>query len=222
MLLQFPRHVRASAGSFRTSAAGRAAQSVIIWAVTPAWPARSVDRIGDHHSAGILSRCHHFDTAGALAPMSDAMPSLDGQSSISERNDVGFVMANHLRQSVLNGKTNVSRACGRSLGQNVLMDRPQSESEYKAAFLGRVRAARKSRFKAQEDLCEVLGLAQPKYGKYEVRSLMPHSLVPRFCLACGVSTDWLFGLKGAAGPAWEPVYAVPKPRKAPRRARKYG
>jgi hypothetical protein len=93
------------------------------------------------------------------------------------------------------------------------MARGPTESGYKADFLGRVRAAREARYKTQSDLCAVLDIKQPKYGKYEVRSLMPHSLVPRFCLACGVTTDWLFGVKGAVGPAWQPVYPEPKLRK---------
>lgn len=93
----------------------------------------------------------------------------------------------------------------------------ETASAYRAGFLGRVRAARELRFGTQEELCEVLGLAQPTYHKYETRSLMPHMLIPRFCLACGVSTDWLIAARGP-GPAWKSREEETKPRqKRPKR-----
>lgn len=95
------------------------------------------------------------------------------------------------------------------------MEQEPTATAYKAGFLGRVKAAREARFKAQEDLCVVLGIKQSLYSKYEVRSLMPHRLIPRFCMACTVTTEWLFTSKGA-GPTWKPVYPSPQPRKKPR------
>lgn len=196
----------------RTSTGVRAAHSVIIWAEIPAWAARSVANIGDHHSAGIESRCHHFETAEAPAPMSDAIASREGQSSITDRKEVGSDMGIVLRQSVLRCKANVSHDCGRPLGQNVPMDEQLTATAYKADFLGRVKAAREARYDTQEAVGEVLGIKQSIYSKYEVRSFMPHRLVPRFCKACGVTTDWLFSGRGA-GPAWKPVFPAPKTRK---------
>ena len=57
-------------------------------ALTLALIAVSVARIGAHHSAGTLSRCHHFDTADDLAPISAAIPSREDQSSIRARNEL--------------------------------------------------------------------------------------------------------------------------------------
>jgi hypothetical protein len=94
------------------------------------------------------------------------------------------------------------------------MTEEATASSYKAGFLGRVKAAREARFGTQTDLCEVLGLKQAIYSKYEVRSLMPHQLIPRFCKACGVTVDWLITAQGP-GPRWEPVY----PHKATRQKR---
>ena len=95
----------------------------------------------------------------------------------------------------------------------------ETASAYKAGFLGRVKAARETRFRTQEDLCEVLGMPQPKYSKYETRSLMPHQLIQRFCMACGVSMEWLIAAKGA-GPAWKPREDEPRARqKQPKRRR---
>lgn len=99
------------------------------------------------------------------------------------------------------------------------MDKGPGASAYKADFIGRIRAARDSRFAAQEDLCEVLDIKQSLYGKYETRSLMPHNLIPRFCKACGVTTEWLFTGK-SAGPAWMPFHPAPakrRPAAKPRR-----
>ena len=57
-------------------------------ALTLSLNAVSVAKIGDHHSAGMLSRCHHFETADALALISVAIASLVSQSSISARNEL--------------------------------------------------------------------------------------------------------------------------------------
>ncbi len=219
-VLEFPkRHARTSAGSCRASGA-LAAQAVIIRAVIPAWTARSVAKIGAHHSAGILSRCHHFDTAEAPAPMSDAMPSREGQSSISVRNVVGAVMPNPLRQSVLNGKANVSADCGRLLGQTVLVDKGIASSQFQADFLGRTVAARKLRYASGREMAAALGWGedqQPTYSKYESRTPLPHYLISQFCRITGVRVEWLVTGEGP-GPAWQPVYPAAKPRRKGRRA----
>lgn len=85
-------------------------------------------------------------------------------------------------------------------------------NEYERAFIARVRAARRQRFKAQEDLCEVLEIEQDAYKWYETERLIPHDLIGRFCLSTGVSIDWLITGKGA-GPAVEPLPERRKRRK---------
>jgi DNA-binding XRE family transcriptional regulator len=208
-VIAFPkrRHARASAGS-------RAASLAKVSAVTPADFAGSDCETANHHSPGMRSLCDHFRMAGTPAPRSDAIASCDGQSRITSRNEAGSCMPNVLGQSVLKSKPNVSHDdCG-PMGQNVPM-KNQAKSAYKAAFLGRVAAARLLRFETQDPAATAIGLAQDTYKQYETRSLMPHHLIPRFCAICGVSTEWLISGKGA-GPAVMPAPEV-KPR-APKRA----
>ncbi len=213
MLLQFPKthHVRASAGSPRTSSGDRAAQSVIIWADTPAWPARSVAKIGDHQSAGMLLRCHHFETAHTPAPSSDAMLSRDGQSSITARNEVNSDMAAILGPIVLKGKDILSCDCEHPLSHNADMER-MSETEERLAFVRRVRTARMARFDTQKPMITILGLDQGTYKQYETRTPLPHRFIPKFCAATGVEIDWLLTGEGEGPRALEPMPVPRKPR----------
>lgn len=192
----------------------RAAKRDIASAVKPATRAGSVLSTENHQSSGMLLRCHHLLTCAGVAPSSAAQASRVAQSSMIERNEGNSFkpdMQIGLRQSVLNSKPNVSGDCGKRLGQKVVpMD--ESASAYRSEFLARVRAARATRFDTQDDIAAVLGLKQSLYSKYEVRSLMPHRLIPRFCKACGITTDWLFTGKGA-GPAWSAVSPVDKPQR---------
>lgn len=207
-VVHFSRHARSSADCSLSGT--RAAKSVRRSAVRLASIAVLDDRSSDHHSLGMLSRCHHLLTCDGVAPVSAAIASRVSQNSMMDRKEVISVIEDTLRQYVLKRKSIVSHDCGELLGQNVFMDEKISASEYKAGFLGRVKAARESRFEAAIDLCIAMDLKQPTYSKYEVRSLMPHSLIPRFCAACGVTADWLFTAKGA-GPLWKPVYSSTKP-----------
>lgn len=128
-------------------------------------------------------------------------------------------MPEGLRQSVLNCKPKVSHDCGEPLGHTVLMTDDKPASVYKAEFIGRVRAAREARFSSQEELCEVLGLKQPTYNKYETRSFMPHQLIPRFCKACSVRLEWIYEAKGP-GPSWKPYQPSKTARKGERKRRR--
>jgi len=184
-ILPFPVHVRASAGS-------RAAKAVNISAETPVVLALSVARTADHHSAGTLSRCHHFETAEAPAPMSAAMASREAQSSMMDRNEVKSAIPNPLRHLVLNGKDNLSADVGIIQRHNVLMSRPQPDSQFKSLFLARTALARENAGLTQEQMAEALGMEQSKYSKYEVRTELPHHLIIPFCSLCSVSPAWLF------------------------------
>lgn len=90
------------------------------------------------------------------------------------------------------------------------MAKPTREIDFKVSFTARVRWARLGRGYTQVQMAELLGSLDPgKYKQYETRSYLPHILVPRFCLLCGVDSDWLFTGKGRAP-------AIPEP---PRRQR---
>ncbi|MDB5579806.1 MAG: hypothetical protein JWR80_4982 [Bradyrhizobium sp.] len=86
------------------------------------------------------------------------------------------------------------------------MPSEQSKTEYKRHFIERVKAARVARGYTQHDIAELLDIDQGNYKQYETRSFLPHDLVPRFCLACGVDCMWLFSAKGK-GPQM-----LPQPR----------
>lgn len=185
IIVRFPDHARAAIGS-------RAAKPVSFSAVKPAIIARSVVRTADHHSAGIPSRCHHLETAEALAPMSVAMASREGQSSMIERNEVSVIPI-PIRQLVLNCKDILSGDLGAAVGHTVPMaiDR-QSISHFKALFVARTALARERTGRSQEQMATDLGISQPTYTKYESRTPLPHYLVPQFCMLCEVTPQWMY------------------------------
>lgn len=93
-----------------------------------------------------------------------------------------------------------------------------TESEEKAAFIGRVRAAREARFNTQGPMLTILDLPQGTYKQYETRTPLPYRYIPKFCAACGVSIEWLLTGEGE-GPKVIPLppkrnrVAIPKPRR---------
>ena len=91
------------------------------------------------------------------------------------------------------------------------MSKTATNAEFKGTFIARVRWARIGRGYNQAEAAELLGIEQGKYQKYETRPYLPHYLILRFCLACGVDPAWLFSGKGR-GPA--------SPAPAPHRARR--
>lgn len=95
------------------------------------------------------------------------------------------------------------------MGQNVFM--PIS-SEFKAKFIARTQKARERAGLTQDEIAEQLGMKQSKYHKYESRSILPHYLIPDFCLQTKVTLEWLYTS------AIE-VKALPAPKKK-RRKRK--
>lgn len=205
MVVKF--HARALAGS-------RAANAVNCLAVRPAVIATPESKTASHHSDGTLSRCHHFETAEALAPMSAAMASREGQSSMIDLNEVSGI-EQPIRQLVLNCKANVSHDLNPAIGHNVSMDEEQTARRFLADFLGRTRAAREMRYRSGREMAEAMGWGsdrQPTYSKYESRSPLPHYLIPQFCRICGVRVEWLMTGEGP-GPAWHPVPEEKKKRR---------
>jgi helix-turn-helix protein len=120
------------------------------------------------------------------------MASREGQSSMMDWNDAKSVIANPLRQLVLKGKDNLSADVGIIQRHNVLMSRPQPDSQFKSLFLARTALAREKAGYTQESMAEALGMEQSKYSKYEVRTELPHHLIIPFCSLCDVSPAWLF------------------------------
>ena len=223
MIVRFPRrHVRDSAGT-------RAASRVNVSEVTPADIAFSVASTADHHSAGILSRCHHLETATAVASGSEArksaaMPSREGQRSMIDWKDGKWVIPTLLGQSVPKSKAIVSADGKRALGHNVRMDDEDeklAESQWREEFRQRLVAARGPR--TQAVMAHLLGLRTNTYGKYEGgrKSMMPVRLLPRFADICGVDlVELIQGPRQEKAPAKPRTVKSKPPAKAPERPSK--
>jgi hypothetical protein len=203
-VIRFPkRHARASIGSW-------AAKAVRSSAVTPFLTAISVAKIADHHSAGSLLRCHHFETTVAGAPVSEAIASLVGHSSTIARNVVSSGMEERIGQPVLKSKAIVSRDCGKRVGQTGLMadeSEKLAESVWREGFRLRLIAARGNR--SQAVMAELLDLKPNTYSKYEAPSrgsMMPVRKLPLFAKICGVDLVELI-----EGPKVEMAASLKKP-----------
>ena len=189
MLIRFPHHAR-------TSETSRAAKAVKTPAVTRSLLAMPVARIVDHHSAGITLRCHHFETVDARAPISEAIASREGHSSITSRKDDNSLMSSNLGQLVLNCKANLSLDGNLSLGQTVRMSESDLETQYKQEFTARIKASRVATGMKQWQVAEALGVPQDHYKHWELTRLMPHHLIGRFCLVTRVDPVWLMTGRG--------------------------
>jgi ribosome-binding protein aMBF1 (putative translation factor) len=175
----------------------RAANTVNRSEVTPADRAVSVDKIADHLSEGMLSRCHHFETAEDRAAISDARASFDGQSSITSLNDfISFAMPRRLGQLVLKRKDKVALDGKKFLGHTVRMSESDAEKQFKQEFIERVATARIATGKKQWQVAELLNVPQDHYKHWEKGRLMPHHLIGRFCLVTNVDPVWLMTGKG--------------------------
>jgi hypothetical protein len=172
----------------------------------------------------MLSRCHHLETAGARAPISSAIASLEDQSSMTNRNDFKSGMVDLIRHEVLKHKDNLSGDPSSGERHNVLMKKPNAVSTFKEEFTARVAYARHKAGYTQATMAEALGFgpttdssAQGKYHKYEKRSLMPHHLIPQFCALCEVTVGWLYSGPAVARPV-EKRGRKPKPAPVKRQA----
>jgi transcriptional regulator with XRE-family HTH domain len=99
------------------------------------------------------------------------------------------------------------------------MSEHDQEALYKQEFMRRIAEARIARGWKQWQAAEALGMSQDKYKQYETRSLLPHYLIPRFCLVMRIDPEWLVTGKGQ-----KPIQALravendqPKPATKPRR-----
>jgi len=213
----------------RASTTSRAAKAVSKSAVTPPLTAVSVESRADHHSAGIASLCHHFDTVQAPAPgISEAIASREGQSSIIFWNEVKSDMAPVLGQLVLNCKDILALDAKKLIGHTVRMADSDVKAQYEQEFIERVKAARIATGKKQWQVAELMGIKQDQYKHYEVTTgngrVIPHHLIGRFCLICNIDPNWLLTGKGTK-PMQPPHVvetepdSVPKSKKAKRSKR---
>jgi transcriptional regulator with XRE-family HTH domain len=96
----------------------------------------------------------------------------------------------------------------------------ETETQYKQAFIKRVKAAREATGMKQWQVAEALGMPQDKYKQYETRTLLPHHLIARFCILTRITTEWLLTGRGPKPPNppvvdsnWKPL-AVKQKRKS--------
>jgi hypothetical protein len=161
-----------------------------------------------------LRECH-LRTAQTDAPTSLATVSSDGLGQ-SFSTELGVSMPSVMGPLVQNVKANTPYDISSDSEHPPGMG-DRSETDERAAFIGRVKAAREQRFK-QKDICILLGIDQGTYKQYESRSMLPHRFIPKFCTATGVSLDWLLTGDGV-GPKYVPIYP-PNRKSAPKAAAK--
>ena len=167
-------------------------------AVTPLDFAGAVSKSGTHQPAGMRLRWRHLRTASGRAPISNAKASGEPQRPTTSRNVEIELIRQSIGHIVLKRKSKMSHEDKKNNGQTVRMEE-MAETAYRKAFMERTKKAREDRGLTQVELAELLGIDQGKYKQYETRSLLPHSLVHRFCIACQVDEGWLFGKAISAG-----------------------
>lgn len=218
-ILQFPPIKRRRSNHDRPAATSevstrRADIPAKILSVRPAVRATFVSQIADHHSEGMLSRWGHLRTAAMLCPISAASASGESQRPTTSRNDLILdAIESELGHYVLIRKAILSHDCEAPSSDNRAMAGKKTydpaASAYIAEFVSRVRRARKHGGYTQAELGKLLGVDQGTYKQYEAKreTLLPHHLIPKFCIACGVNTEWLFGISAKGGPQ------LPKPQR---------
>lgn len=177
---------------FHAAASRLAAKSARISAVKPASRARGRASKADHHSAGIESLCHHFETEFAGSPISDASASRVDQISMMLRNDPCDIRR-YLGQTVLNCKPDLSLDALKHKGHTVLMVPKIPRKEARRGFIQRTREARVRTGMTQEEIAKLLGIKQDRYKHYETNRPLPHELVLPFCAATEITPLELYG-----------------------------
>jgi transcriptional regulator with XRE-family HTH domain len=72
------------------------------------------------------------------------------------------------------------------------MARDIATTAFKDNFIKRTQLARNKADYSQHEIALLLQIDQGTYKQYETRSLLPHALIPAFCVICGISVHWLF------------------------------
>lgn len=126
------------------------------------------------------------------------------------RNEVKSDMAPVIGQLVLKNKADLSLDSNLPVGQDVRMASASKKplTRYDLEFLARTHAAREAAGLTQEEMALKLGgLSQDRYKQYEIRSPLPHSLIPAFLEAAKVDYEYLFTGRGQ-GPAAHKRYEI--------------
>ena len=165
---------------------GRAARSARSSKVTPASFADERFTIADHHSGGMLSRCHHLETTDSPAPISARNASRVGHKSMMERNDLILGMPKRIGHYVLKRKPKASYDNRVPSGHNVLMLR------IRQGIVVRTLEARERAGLTQVQIANALGIPQDTYKNYETIRPLPHELIPLFCGICGIEPSDLY------------------------------
>lgn len=156
-----------------------------------------------------------------VAPIPDkssVSASSEGQRANSALG-VSSDMPDILGPIVLNVKADLSYDLEPAGGDTPVMADRMSESEEKAAFIGRVKEARMARFLTQKPICALLDLDQGTYKQYESRTPLPHRLIPKFVAATGVSYEWLLTGEGQGPIVLEHIRPERKQRRRPVRSK---
>ena len=74
-----------------------------------------------------------------------------------------------------------------------------SRSEYQRGYINRTREARERAGYEITEMAKLLDLKIDTYSKYEIRTPLPRHLVPKFCLICRTTANWLFGVEEVSG-----------------------
>lgn len=67
-----------------------------------------------------------------------------------------------------------------------------SRTEFRRAFIARVRQVRAATGRTQAEMAEALDISAKLYESYETRSLLPHDLIAQFAQVTQVPIDSLF------------------------------
>lgn len=158
------------------------------------------------YSAGMLSRCRHLRTEASLASTSEARTSSEGQRSMMVLKEGEASIGRTLRQFVLNCNPELCHEFWDDLSQDLGVSKVTPPSDFHCEFIARTTLARETAGYTQQEISTILGIPQTTYKWYETRSLLPHRLIPAFCVATRVGVDWLFMGKGPrrARPSGEP------------------
>lgn len=89
--------------------------------------------------------------------------------------------------------SNASTDCPETLlGQSVTLRGHMTPTEFRKAFVGRVRQIRESLGWSRSEAAEEMGVSLDTWIKYETRTPLPHHLIPRFCRATRADIWFLF------------------------------
>lgn len=157
-------------------------------AVRPASRATCVVKIEDHLSAGMASRCRHLRAVSTGTLTSRAKSATVGQRPITSRNEEMERIDCFLGHLTLESKFKMSRDTMRVLGHSV----PMRSSDFRESFIARVKSARIASGLTQVQISKLLEIDQGTYKMYETRSMLPHDLIPRFCIACRIEVGDLY------------------------------